>query len=122
MCLTIALIALGTGIGALLLVRALVCPVSWLPAFVAVARFLRWAAADAGFVLHQSENFCSSDGSIHLNGKEITGLSDKALLDDKLPIIPGMVAQVDILTGKKSVLAYLLKPVLRAKANALTER
>ena len=46
----------------------------------------------------------------------------KALLGDQLPIIPGMVAQVDIMTGKKSVLSYLLKPVLRAKANALSER
>lgn len=43
-------------------------------------------------------------------------------LGENLPIIPGMVAQVDVLTGKKSILAYLLKPVLRAKANALTER
>lgn len=43
-------------------------------------------------------------------------------LGPNLPIIPGMVAQVDIMTGKKTVLAYLLKPVLRAKANALTER
>ncbi|SMC21477.1 membrane fusion protein, adhesin transport system [Andreprevotia lacus DSM 23236] len=42
--------------------------------------------------------------------------------EKKLPIIPGMVAEVDILTGKRSILAYLLKPVLRAKANALTER
>lgn len=40
----------------------------------------------------------------------------------KLPIIPGMVAEVDILTGKKSVLAYLMKPILRANAKALTER
>lgn len=40
----------------------------------------------------------------------------------KLPIIPGMVAEVDILTGKKSVLAYLMKPILRAKARAMTER
>jgi membrane fusion protein, adhesin transport system len=40
----------------------------------------------------------------------------------QLPIIPGMVAEVDILTGKKTVLSYLLKPVLRAKANSLTER
>lgn len=39
-----------------------------------------------------------------------------------MPIIPGMVAEVDILTGKKSLLNYLMKPVLRAKANALTER
>jgi len=43
-------------------------------------------------------------------------------LGEGMPIIPGMVADVDILTGKKSVLAYLAKPVLRAKANALTER
>jgi len=42
--------------------------------------------------------------------------------DANLPIIPGMVAEVDILTGKKSVLAYLMKPVLRAKSVALSER
>ncbi len=40
----------------------------------------------------------------------------------KLPIIPGMVAEVDILTGKKTVLSYLLKPILRAQAKALSER
>jgi membrane fusion protein, adhesin transport system len=43
-------------------------------------------------------------------------------LGDKLPIIPGMVAEVDILTGRKTVLSYLLKPVLRAKTHAMTER
>lgn len=41
---------------------------------------------------------------------------------DKMPIIPGMTAEVDILTGKKTVLSYLLKPVLRAHAYALRER
>ncbi|PKO59738.1 MAG: HlyD family type I secretion periplasmic adaptor subunit, partial [Betaproteobacteria bacterium HGW-Betaproteobacteria-18] len=46
----------------------------------------------------------------------------KSSLGPNLPIIPGMVAQVDIMTGKKTVLSYLLKPVLRAKANAMTER
>ena len=46
----------------------------------------------------------------------------KSSLGPGLPVIPGMVAQVDILTGKKTILSYLLKPVLRAKANALTER
>ena len=40
----------------------------------------------------------------------------------KLPIIPGMVAEVDILTGKKTVLSYLMKPILRAKSQAMTER
>lgn len=41
---------------------------------------------------------------------------------EKLPIIPGMTAEVDILTGRKTVLAYLLKPVLKVKAYALRER
>ncbi len=39
-----------------------------------------------------------------------------------LSIIPGMVAQVDILTGRKSVLHYLLKPIIKARDRALTER
>jgi len=46
----------------------------------------------------------------------------KSSLGENKPIIPGMVAQVDILTGKKSILTYLLKPVLRAKNYAFTER
>jgi membrane fusion protein, adhesin transport system len=46
----------------------------------------------------------------------------EARLGERLPIIPGMVAQVDIITGKKSVLSYLLKPVLKAKSYAFTER
>lgn len=48
--------------------------------------------------------------------------TDRSGFDPTLPIIPGMMTQVDILTGKKTVLSYLLKPVLRAKQNALTER
>lgn len=39
-----------------------------------------------------------------------------------LLIIPGMVTSVDIITGKKSVLSYLLKPIIRARAEALRER
>lgn len=48
--------------------------------------------------------------------------TDKASLGEDKPIIPGMTAEVDILTGKKTVLAYLMKPVLRAKEYALSER
>jgi adhesin transport system membrane fusion protein len=46
----------------------------------------------------------------------------KANFSDKMPIIPGMTAEVDVLTGRKSVLSYLLRPVLKAHAYALTER
>ncbi len=42
--------------------------------------------------------------------------------DEPLPIIPGMIVTVDIISGKKTVLSYLLKPMLRAKYLALRER
>lgn len=42
--------------------------------------------------------------------------------ENPLLIIPGMVASVDIITGKKSVLSYLLKPIIRARSEALRER
>lgn len=40
----------------------------------------------------------------------------------RLPITPGMICDVEIMTGRKSVLSYLLKPVIKAKSEALTER
>lgn len=43
-------------------------------------------------------------------------------VEKPLAIIPGMLATVHIRTGKKSVLAYLLKPVVKAKYDALRER
>ena len=55
---------------------------------------------------------------IHLRTeKSHLGSDEKPLL-----IIPGMVASVDIITGHKSVLSYLLKPIIRARAEALRER
>lgn len=42
--------------------------------------------------------------------------------EKKYPIIPGMVASIDIQTGRKTVLSYLLKPVLRARSEAFRER
>ncbi|MEM7169635.1 MAG: HlyD family type I secretion periplasmic adaptor subunit [Pseudomonadota bacterium] len=41
---------------------------------------------------------------------------------EDLPIIPGMTATAEILTGKKTVLDYLLKPILKARDRALRER
>ena len=40
----------------------------------------------------------------------------------KLPIMPGMVCDVEIITGSKSILSYLFKPVLKALSQAMTER
>jgi adhesin transport system membrane fusion protein len=40
----------------------------------------------------------------------------------QLPITPGMMCDTEIITGRKSVLTYLLKPVLKARSDALRER
>lgn len=40
----------------------------------------------------------------------------------RLPIVPGMICDVEIITGSKSVLSYLMKPVTRALNEAMTER
>lgn len=40
----------------------------------------------------------------------------------QMPIIPGMLTSVDVITGKRSILEYILNPILRAKDTALRER
>lgn len=40
----------------------------------------------------------------------------------RLPIIPGMIASVDIVTGQKTILDFLLKPILKTKDDSLHER
>jgi adhesin transport system membrane fusion protein len=42
--------------------------------------------------------------------------------DEELPILPGMVTTVEILTGKKTVLQYLMKPINKARDEAMRER
>lgn len=49
--------------------------------------------------------------------KSHLGSDEKPLL-----IIPGMVATVDIMTGKKTIMSYLLKPIIKARSEALRER
>ena len=39
-----------------------------------------------------------------------------------MPVMPGMTASVDVLTGERSILFYLLKPINKAREKALTER
>lgn len=51
--------------------------------------------------------------------------TDKSFLgteEKPLPIMVGMTVNVDIITGKKTVLDYILKPILKTKQNALSER
>jgi adhesin transport system membrane fusion protein len=51
-----------------------------------------------------------------------TGKSYLMSLGHPLPITPGMMTNTQIITGRKSVLTYLLKPALKASGEALRER
>ncbi len=46
----------------------------------------------------------------------------KSIANEALEILPGMIVQVDILTGKKTVLNYILSPLFNVTASALRER
>ena len=51
--------------------------------------------------------------------------TDKNYLEhngEKLIIIPGMIAKVDIVTGKKTIIDFFLKPILKVKEGSLHER
>ncbi len=51
--------------------------------------------------------------------------TDRAFIErggQNFPIVPGMICDVEILTGRRTILSYLLKPVSKAFNRALTER
>lgn len=104
--------------------------------------------ADIAFIYYKQKakvKFTAYDYSIYggLDGEVIKISADTEIDEDKksyymvhiqttrnhlkkgeqlLPIIPGMVVNVDILTGKKTILDYILKPILKAKEYTFTER
>ena len=51
-----------------------------------------------------------------------TALSQLKYDKEILTIIPGMICDVDIITGRKSILSYIMKPITRARHEALRER
>jgi adhesin transport system membrane fusion protein len=66
----------------------------------------------------------SKDGARQESNYRVLVRTQKSYLgtrDKPLNIIPGMTAVIDIKTGKKTVLDYLLKPILKIKERALTE-
>jgi membrane fusion protein, adhesin transport system len=68
----------------------------------------------------QDEDVNASYYSIRVRTNSNTLGRDKR--GEDLAIIPGMVSEVDIVTGKKTILSYLLRPFNRAMERALRER
>ncbi|HIP55516.1 MAG TPA: HlyD family type I secretion periplasmic adaptor subunit [Arcobacter sp.] len=49
-------------------------------------------------------------------------MANKQEFAPELPILPGMVANINILTGKKTIMQYILKPLKDISRNSLTEK
>ncbi|MCW8931621.1 MAG: HlyD family type I secretion periplasmic adaptor subunit [Gammaproteobacteria bacterium] len=97
------------------------------PGLKAIVKFTAYDFAIYGGleaeVIHISaDSIINEKGESHYLVRVKTLKSYLGNTDDSLPIIPGMIAQVDILTGKKTVMDYLLKPILKAKQQALREK
>lgn len=77
---------------------------------------------DAEVIRLSADPHTDSEGQTYFR---VIARTDKTFLGENpgdLPIAPGMQATVDIHTGSKSVVAYLLKPVLKLKSEAFRER
>jgi membrane fusion protein, adhesin transport system len=95
-----------------------------LPGQAATVKFSAYDFSVYGGMAAQVENI-SPDTVVDEKGNAfylVRVRTTQVKFSEKMPIIPGMTAEVDILTGNKSVMSYLLKPVLKGKAYALRER
>ena len=82
----------------------------------------KYGALDGELVRIGATSGRDQDGSTFFEIEVHTAKNHLGDEDVKLPITPGMVAEVEVITGKRSILEYLLKPVLRARDRAFTEQ
>ncbi len=75
-----------------------------------------------GELTRVAANSTRSDDEVYFEIEVRTSQNYLGTAEHKLPITAGMIAEVDVLTGRKSILEYLMRPVLRLKDRALTER
>ncbi|MCG8354937.1 MAG: HlyD family type I secretion periplasmic adaptor subunit [Kiloniellales bacterium] len=84
--------------------------------------FVRYGALRGRIVQISPDSTTSPEGEPYYRvvmEPERTYLGEAA---GELPIMPGMLATVDIKTGKKSVLSYIVEPVVRIREEAFRER
>ncbi|WP_305814422.1 HlyD family type I secretion periplasmic adaptor subunit [Photobacterium leiognathi] len=96
-----------------------------LPAIVKVTAydFTRYGGLDGTVVNISADTSQDEEGNSYYLVKVRTSHSYLTKSDQtQMPIIPGMLTSVDVITGKRTVLEYILNPILRAKEMALRER
>ena len=81
--------------------------------------FSRYGLLNGKLISISPDSFEDKNGSIYYIAKINADVNS---FGEELPILPGMVANVNILTGKKTVLEYILKPLKDIRKNALSEQ
>lgn len=80
--------------------------------------FSRYGLLNGKLISISPDSFEDKNGSIYYIAKINADVNS---FGEELPILPGMVANVNILTGKKTILEYILKPLKDIGKNALSE-
>lgn len=84
--------------------------------------FSRYGALDGQLDFITATTFLDDQNNPYYRGRIVLSQNFVGGLAGKNTILPGMTVEVDIVTGKKTILAYLLKPIHLSLRSALSER
>lgn len=82
----------------------------------------RYGSLSGRLVRIGANSITDRDGNVFFEVEVSTAKNHLGTEARPLPITPGMVAEIEVITGKRTILEYLAKPILKAKSRALTER
>lgn len=80
--------------------------------------FSRYGALDGTLIAISPDSFVDNKG---ISYYEVKITTNKASFSETELVLPGMSAEINILTGKKTIMEYILKPLKDIKQNALRE-
>lgn len=81
----------------------------------------RYGSLDGKLVRVGASSVSDKDGNVFFEIEVRTARNYLGTPEAPLPITPGMVATTEVITGKRTIMAYLLKPFLHARDRALRE-
>lgn len=81
----------------------------------------RYGSLDGKLVRVGASSVSDKDGNVFFEIEVRTAKNYLGTPEAPLPITPGMVATTEVITGKRTIMAYLLKPFLHARDRALRE-
>lgn len=82
----------------------------------------RYGTLEAELVRVAANSYSDDQGNVFFDIELKADRNYMGTEETPLPITPGMVAEVEVITGKRTILEYLLKPILRARSVAFSER